>query len=302
MTSGHDKRKALAIVRDWALADGDLPGIHVRLSHASKSLRTNANTATLAREATYVRRGFSGVALLVHAAMVGDTPVCRQIVSRYHPFVLRAMINQTASEHTALMAAAKEGHADIVRVLLDVPGVDVNATGGRGLNALILACDRGRADIVRLLLAKTKDGTKHERAVDVNAISGDGDTALTVAAANGNAEIVRLLLSVKGIDVNAQGSTTALMRAATYDRSEIVRMLLRAKGIDVNARDSIYGRTALMYAASKGRAEIVRLLLGVRGIDVFEIRDKFGRTAVDYASGKTRSAILDMLIRNVHSP
>ncbi|MBO8450903.1 MAG: ankyrin repeat domain-containing protein [Spirochaetes bacterium] len=51
---------------------------------------------------------------------------------------------------TALMIAAYDGHADVVRLLLDA-GADVNAEDQNGSTALMLAAEEGHEDIVRIL-------------------------------------------------------------------------------------------------------------------------------------------------------
>ena len=52
--------------------------------------------------------------------------------------------------NTALMFASKEGHADVVRLLLDA-GADLLAANGAGETALDMALERGHADAARLL-------------------------------------------------------------------------------------------------------------------------------------------------------
>ena len=70
---------------------------------------------------------------------------------------------------TALMFAAREGHLDVVRQLVD-SGAEVNAVNGSdGMSVLTLAIVNGRLDIARLLL---------ERGASPNVLSTNGTGAL----------------------------------------------------------------------------------------------------------------------------
>jgi ankyrin repeat protein len=92
---------------------------------------------------------------------------------------------------TALYAASKEGHEEIVRLLL-TRNADVNK-GGYDRTALDAASFGGHENIVRLLLANGAEiELEYER------------SALVWASAGGHQEIVSLLLN-KGADINAQG-------------------------------------------------------------------------------------------------
>ena len=125
-----------------------------------------------------------------------------------------------AEKNTALLEAAREGHAEVVRLLLAAEA-DVNAQTQAGVTSLMWAAGNGHADVVRLLLAAE---------ADVNAQSQAGSTALMDAALNGHAEVVRLLLAA-GADVNAQNQAgfTALLDAAGNGHAEVVWLLLAAE-------------------------------------------------------------------------
>ena len=155
---------------------------------------------------------------------------------------------------TPLAHAADNGHAEVARLLLAAPGIDVNMW-----MPLEKAAAEGHLEIVKLLL--------NAPGIDVNMgseVFGSMErdrfhTPLKYAAIGGHTEMVKLLLAAPGIDVNL-GSTLAA--AARHGHSEIVRLLLGAPGIDVN-RDE-----PLALAAGNGHVEVVRLLLGAPGIDV----------------------------------
>ncbi|MBQ6418207.1 MAG: ankyrin repeat domain-containing protein [Synergistaceae bacterium] len=125
---------------------------------------------------------------------------------------------------TALILAARESHAEVVKILLDA-GAGVNAKQEDGNTALMGAAYLDSAEVVKILL---------DAGADVNAKDNDGETALMSTK---NAEVVKILLDA-GADVNAKDKNgrTALMRAAEYKSAEVVNVLLDA-GANVNARD-----------------------------------------------------------------
>ena len=84
-------------------------------------------------------------------------------------------------EETALAKAARQGNADIVRLLL-AHGADANANFGS--TALIAAASEGRTDVARVLL---------EAGADVRAKTKGGRTALIWAKEKGYTDIVKLL-------------------------------------------------------------------------------------------------------------
>lgn len=158
------------------------------------------------------------------------------------------------NEYDVLLGAAKNGHPGIVKLLLAVPGIDVNkeckywyfSEDDKGSTPLERAAENGHAKVVKLLLAAP--------GIDVN----NGE-ALSEAAGKGHVKIVKLLLAAPGIDVN---NGKALSEAARKGHVKIVKLLLAAPGIDVNAGDS------LCYAASNGHTEVVKMLLAAPGIAV----------------------------------
>lgn len=90
-------------------------------------------------------------------------------------------------------AVASDDRAELVRRILEVPGVDVNTRDPAGWTPLMSAASAGASRIVAELLAHGADPT----AGNVRHI-----TPLHYAASKGHAEIARQLL-VAGADVNA---------------------------------------------------------------------------------------------------
>jgi uncharacterized protein len=74
---------------------------------------------------------------------------------------------------------------ETVKVLLDVPGVDVNAPGYRGATALYEAAGRGHEKTVQLLL---------EKGADPN-VKGAADSVLMAAVKARQTGIVKMLMA-----------------------------------------------------------------------------------------------------------
>ncbi len=126
-----------------------------------------------------------------------------------------------------LIMATNRNDLDEMRLLLDIPDIDVNVSHGMG-TVLGIACLNGNTEAVRLLLAapgiRVDQPDEHgftplewalmsrseaiiklliDAGADVNAVDEDGDTALIDAARNGEVAIARLLLAAPLMNVNA---------------------------------------------------------------------------------------------------
>mgnify|MGYP005996091633 CR=1 FL=1 len=156
-----------------------------------------------------------------------------------------ANINAVNSyNETALMHAASQGHANVVKLLLDnCADVDVNAVDIYGAKALMYAAHNGYKNIVELLLDHNKD---------IDFVDFRGRTALMYAAQNKYKNIVELLLA-KGANVNVidPSGMTALMYAVEKGNADIVKVLLR-NGAKVTPE--LQGKT-IIEAAIKSIAE-----------------------------------------------
>ena len=199
-----------------------------------------------------------------------------------------------------LMAAKRQGNADLIRLLL-AKGADVHIAGDA---SLLPAAQSGDVEILGLLI---------ERGADVNAISSRwGETPLHNAAAAGSVPAVRLLLA-KGAKVDATlrsitavrggatveagiGKMTALMWAAPSGSPEMISALLEA-GASVNAQD-IRGMSSLMLAVASETQDldVVRRLLRA-GADV-NWQSASGETSLDWANKFGSRPVISLLQKN----
>jgi len=159
---------------------------------------------------------------------------------------------------TCLMEAARNGHLDICRLLID-KGAQLEATYiDDGWTPLCWAASGGHLDICRLLLDK---GAQLEAKAD------DDGTPLHFAAAHGQVEIVRLLCD-RGADVEARDEegVRPLHDAARMGHILVVKELIEERNAEINARDN-NGKTALRWARDDEKPDVAAFLDEHGGIE-----------------------------------
>ena len=126
--------------------------------------------------------------------------------------------------------AAKNGHQEAVRVLLDA-GADVEADGGNDTDIVCVCARNGEASMLRFLLS---------RGVALDQREGRGDRALEMAAEKGHVDMVNLLVGL-GVHVNGRkGRDGPMLRALVYGQYEVVGVLRRLGATDVNVGNTEY--------------------------------------------------------------
>jgi ankyrin repeat protein len=122
----------------------------------------------------------------IQASAEGDLATVNSMIRR------GAKINQVHPDKTtALLEAAKAGHQDVVRVLLQHKAWP-EFKDASGSTALSYAAERGHAGVVYELIQARADAETYD---------GQGLTPLIKAARNGRVEVVRLLIGAR-VDVN----------------------------------------------------------------------------------------------------
>ena len=198
---------------------------------------------------------------LIDAAKAGDTAELLRLLApgghRTHP---SSAVDKDGL--TALHWAAKLGHLEVARALLERAAHTEARTKGHDRTPLFLAAQNNHASLVALLLGS---------GAAVNATSKmDGATALHKAAQSGHLKIVKLLLA-GGADVNRRDvEGLPPLWWATQGKQLLTAQLLIARGADLEARIKLganlelgthVGLTVLHKAVSAGNHDFARLFL-----------------------------------------
>ncbi|CAM9818886.1 unnamed protein product [Ectocarpus sp. 12 AP-2014] len=156
-----------------------------------------------------------------------------------------------------LDAAATEGHAEVMRLLVERGAVET-AVDSKGRTALHFAAERGQVAAIEYLAETT---------ADLNATDTDGHTPLLIAALRGQESAVDALC-VAGADMSCRAmayvclerdSFAALDIASFYGNVSMMETLLK-HGADPNTR-SWRNLTALHKAAEGNEAEAIDVLV-----------------------------------------
>jgi ankyrin repeat protein len=219
----------------------------------------------------------------------GDVKAVQLLLDKVSPHW--HLIEQTNQRDSPLTTAARMGHIELVKTLIE-RGARVNCADNLTSPALFAAAVSGYGDIARILI---------EAGANVNMRNDLGETALCYAAMNGHTDVVRVLVESRAnVDIGHNNNTfTPLLWAAQYGFVSIVEILLDASA-SINQVD-LNNATALFTAAKEGNTELVRLLIG-RGADLnIEMRYKnpistsIGKTALSIASEKGQTEIVELL-------
>lgn len=191
-------------------------------------------------------------------------------------------VNQPGSTdgQTMLASVAHEGSSNVAKLLLS-RGSDPLISDHQGQTPLTLAARQGHLEVLSVLLDWSKSQDLDTAVMMTEHVDSEGWTALRSAAWGGHNEAVRQLLNA-GADVDGCDSDgrTALRAAAWGGHEEVARTLLEY-GAQVDKTDS-KGRTPLIAASYMGHHEAVEVLLD-HNADV-DLADGDGRTALSVAA------------------
>lgn len=152
---------------------------------------------------------------------------------------------------TPLWNVAYRGHVMVVQLLLEIHGIDINASDNLSGIPIMMSLCNNHPEVTRLLI---------DKGADIDTSSRFGYAPLHAAARNGNKEMSKKLLD-KGCDgfaMSHDGQTPFLL-AVLSDNIELVDMLYE-QGFDGSKIPDRRGYTCIHAAAELGNLEIMQKL------------------------------------------
>lgn len=247
------------------------------------------------------------------AASSGQISIVRYLLDRFPD------VKANHGEPSALVEAAQSGHGDLVKMLLEREGTNVNAADTQGATLLHHAVLHHR--VVKMLLktsgiAVDPRNRKGETPLHLAAQEGDPDSmqllldsgadpearddhgntilhhaAMTIYHGRFGVDVAKFIQNVgrTAVDAKNESGQTPLLLAAREDNSDIAQFLLDM-GADPGSKDH-HESTPLHYAAEKfssiyGSNYVVDVLLDVAGIDP-DVQDMNGQTPLHLAAGNS---------------
>ena len=198
-----------------------------------------------------VREDEEGLYPLKAAARLGHAELVRILVEATENYVSSAVDPIWEPDPLPVPDAVWFGHAGVVRYFLE-HGAGVNACDDAGVTGLMIACSQGDEDVVEVFI---------EAGADLNRTRDGGVSALVDACSGGHAGVVRLLLEA-GADLNrtVDRGLTPLHLACAGGHVDVARALIE-RGADLERDTYCENNTPLYVAVENGQVDVVRFLL-----------------------------------------
>lgn len=204
----------------------------------------------------------------------------------------------------ALHWATANGHASLLRKLLNEDGVEPDKKDTRGRTALSHAAERGAVGTVKALLDSQK--------VDIDSRDEAGATPLWWAVRSERERVAKLLLARGAATPKIEDDDIVrgiLFQAVEHESTTILKILLcglqkedRRKHFKCLSSTNEQGRTLLSVAAETGNVTVLEMLFqNCSYSSELDIRDTEGRTAIWWAASKGRDKVLLFLLPFAHN-
>ncbi len=214
----------------------------------------------------------------------GDTILHSLAKSKFSGYRARAMVRSIANSNlnvNQLDTAVAKGTAlhlacsirttsvDMVKALLELPGVDVNALGGYLVTPLNYACISGQSEKALLLLQK--------------GATADYLTLRLAIIHDCSPKVIRALSNRAGIPKDKQGVYLLQAYCNLGMKKEAEQRIDKDPSL-LNQFDR-WHQHPLHYAARKGHTELISLFVERFSIDPYGIRDEYQKTPLHWFAG-----------------
>ena len=234
---------------------------------------------------------------LMYAAM-NDKRLATEVLLTFEDIDVNAQ--WMGDNGTALALAAAKGYGEIVNLLLEHKGIQINVANKDGNTPLSYAVFANKGSIV---------GTLIEHGADVNYQDRLGNAPIMNALVYGHIDILNELIKA-GADLNLKNNygRTPLMflvaKTSTVDTGskiisngcilKMLEILLRQSNIDVNAQDND-GYTALIIAAGEGEIKVVKELIKCKEIKLDIINNKRNNAIMEADQNDRKDVVQELL-------
>lgn len=258
-----------------------------------------------------VRREDGNTAL--HVAIDEGAIACAKLLSD-HPKMDGSIVN--SREETVLHLVLEQEDLDLVKKVVAINGLDLDAVNQYGVTALLQATAKRSLPLYEILLNAGSDvnacgGDKKTPLycaiekdweegvqylskipeINPNLLCSKGDGPLHRAVKNKRLRCLVFIMNIDSLDVNLEtsdksGGWTALYLAAENKDPEAIGLLMRSVSLDVNLQSAREGKTAVIEAVRRGSLGCLNRLVGSNAR--VDIVDSSGKSALDYANERVK--------------
>ncbi|XP_036086889.1 cortactin-binding protein 2 isoform X5 [Rousettus aegyptiacus] len=231
------------------------------------------------------------------APLAGRPTLLQQAAAQGNVTLLSMLLNEEGLDinyscedgHSALYSAAKNGHTDCVRLLLNAEA-QVDAADKNGFTPLCAAAAQGHFKCVELLIAYN---------ANINHAADGGQTPLYLACKNGNKECIKVLLET-GTDrsVKTRDGWTPVHAAVDTGNVDSLKLLMYHRAPD--HRSSLHeGESGSdVFDSDGGKESPEGTAKPVIPADLINHADREGWTAAHIAASKGFKNCLEILCRH----
>lgn len=189
-------------------------------------------------------------------------------------------IEVCGADPASLTAAAKNGHPDAIKLLLDA---DQGPISEGEMSPLDWAISSDNLNCVKAVLSNQTILYSEEEKAE----------SMALAVSRGRPDITKYMLDMKFFDSVDANGMTPLHVACNYEALSVIDMLLEDPTLDINKQDD-EGCTALHHATASGYLGVVRKLVEHPNINL-SIKDEANATPLDWANAWDQPEIAQLL-------